>query len=234
MKTLLIFLVGLILIPQNSISQLKPLRPLNGLKPLNPRKDNSSSNLKPKWLIELEKERQRNLKIAELKKGNRLLKNKPYNGPIPQDFIWLFLEGLAAGVETRNRQNPYTVKNANGSSAYGLWQITNSFWNYYSQKYFNKILPKTPANQRKIAYVAASEMYKRYKSNRTLEMTARLMAKEWYGGQARMNWSWNSIPNPRQNNLTFRQYTNKVIREMKRRLKGKSFKYYLNKNKTKK
>ncbi len=144
-----------------------------------------------------------------------------------KQFLWLFLEGIAQGVETKGHHNAYYATNPY-SSAHGRWQMTNAFWQHYSYLYCGSmnlprhILPRTPRNQRLIAYWAARDMFWRhYQPWRSPLQIISLMAKEWYGGKKFLNASWDIVPYPWQNKLTFRQYAQRVINKIFKLNQGK-------------
>ncbi len=189
---------------------------------------------------ELIRQRERSLLIEwyhqQPEPALRAKPNISYHGPIPQNFIALFLAGIAQGVETSNHSNPYNAQNSY-SSAHGKYQITNALWQHYSYLYCDSIgisrhtLKHTPVNQELLAKIIARNMYRRHKQpNRSNEQIARWMAKEWYGGMGGLKDDWDNIPHPEAGNrLSYRQYANKVIKKMRQFNPNLIFK----KNKTK-
>lgn len=214
---LLLFSFAFNLLAQAPLPPLTPLPPLPALPNLPGRKqliNITPTNKKPptfsyqeeKWLHNFTKET-----INYSYATDTLSLNQ---------FLWLFLEGIAQGVETNGHSNPYHATNPY-SSAHGRWQMTNAFWEHYSYLYCDSmglprhILPRTPRNQRLIAYWAARNMFWRhYRPWRNPIEIISWMAKEWYGGKNFLNASWNTIPHPRQNTLTFHQYAQRVINKM--------------------
>ncbi len=151
-----------------------------------------------------------------------LFKNSPNKSDTLNlnQFLWLFLEGIAQGVETSGHANPYYAVNKY-SSARGRWQMTNAFWQHYSYLACDSlglprhVLTRTPRHQRLVAYWAARDMFWRhYRPWRSPLQIISLMAKEWYGGKKAINTGWNIAPSPWQNKLTFRQYTRRVIKKI--------------------
>ncbi len=226
-------------LPLTVLAQLNPLPALNSLSELQPLASNRPES---SYLKRIKAEREKNIELYQIKLRNEIrwqqLKRAyakiplSYFGPIPNNYIWLVLYGIAQGVETGNMKNAYSIRNP-FTSAHGMWQMTDGFWQHYSYLYCDSlgitrhILPRTPANQRAIAYFAAKQMFRRHKKTGRDPITvARWIAKEWYGGIGHLSDDWNSIPNPSQNTLTFNQYANRVVARMKIINKKKPIKFF--------
>lgn len=219
-------LLIIIVLPVFSLAQLPALP---SLQPLLPLPTLSSSN-QPQ--TETQSTLHITLELAENEVPINLLFDDYYhhnnNDTLSlNQFLWLFLEGIAQGVETGGHYNPYYATNPY-SSARGRWQMTDAFWQTYSYLYCDSmglprhILSHTPRNQRLIAYWAARDMFWRhYRPQRSPLQIISLMAKEWYGGRKALNDNWDIVPSPWQNKLTFRQYAWRVINKIFKLNQGK-------------
>ncbi len=206
-KNILVVVIGLGLLAQDTTAQrLRPLKPpsstsLRSLKPLAARQDTAEVTAQQQWLVRLEKERARNIKIAEIRAINLAARVRedslwlaeynprqmvigmrmptyhppasfPANGDETDRFLW----ALAYSVPESGGN--YHAKNKK-TGAYGKYQFIPSTWRLWATRYAQatgtNVIEPTPLNQERVARFMAETLFGQYGNWRDV-------ASVWFSG----------------------------------------------------
>lgn len=128
----------------------------------------------------------------------------------------IFIDGL---VKTENAKKKLSLRNQNGSSALGLYQIIDETRHaIYKQMGLSdyakadKKFKTDPEFQKEIGMALAQDLERKIPKNVTGVDRLYMLAKGWYTGD--VNYPDNEVPNPKQNKMTAGQYANSILRNI--------------------